>query len=147
MTHYLAAVVTSLLGLGTPAGAPGEASGYQVVVNASNTVEKLSPDAVARLFLKKVRKWPDGRMAAPIDQTTTSSVRASFGKGILQLSLGEQKDYWLKQTLSGREVPPRALEGDDAVLQFVGTEQGAIAYVSEGTRLPAGVKQLKVAAQ
>lgn len=139
-------VLLSLAGLGAPSGGPGEPSGYRVVVHASNPVTQLSPDEVARLFLKKVRRWPDGRMAAPVDQTTTSPVRATFGKDVLQLSLGAQKDYWLKQTLSGREVPPRALEGDEAVLDFVAAQQGAIAYVSEGTPLPPTVRALKVVA-
>lgn len=141
------AVFLSLVGLRAPAGDPGERSGYRVVVHASNSVGQLSPDDVARLFLKKVRTWPDGRMAAPVDQSITSAVRASFAREVLQLSVGAQKDYWLRQTLSGREVPPRALEGDAAVLDFVAAQQGAIAYVSQETPLPPGVRVLRVAAQ
>jgi hypothetical protein len=125
------------------AGAAGNTS-FSVVVHSSNAVDHLSPDDVARLFLKKVRTWPDGRMAAPVDQSTTTPVRAVFGKEILRLSLGEQKEYWMKQTLSGRELPPRALEGDAAVLDFVGSQTGAIAYVSGDVELPPTVKAVKV---
>ncbi len=139
-------VLLSLLGLRAPAGDPGEPAGYRVVVHASNSVGQLSSEDVARLFLKKVRTWPDGRLAAPVDQSLTSPVRANFTREVLQLSIGAQKDYWLKQTLSGREVPPRALEGDAAVLTFVAAQQGAIAYVSQETPLPPGVRVLKVAA-
>ena len=140
-------VLLSLAGLGAPAGVPGEPQGYRVVVHASNSVGELSSEDVARLFLKKVRTWPDGRMAAPVDQSVTSPVRASFGRDVLGLSVGAQKDYWLKQTLSGREVPPRALEGDAAVLEFVAAQQGGIAYVSQETPLPSSVRVLRVAAQ
>ncbi len=136
----------SLVGLGSTGAGPREPQGYRVVVHASNPVAQLSADEVARLFLKKVRTWPDGRMAAPVDQSVTSAVRASFSRSVLQLSVGAQKDYWLRQTLSGREVPPRALEGDTAVLDFVAAQQGAIAYVSDDTPLPAGVRVLKVVA-
>lgn len=146
MTHCCLAVLLSLAGLGGPASPAGEPSRYLVVVHASNAVAQLSSEEVARLFLKKVRKWPDGRMAAPVDQSTTSPVRATFAREVLQLSLGAQKDYWMRQTLSGREVPPRALQDDGAVLEFVGTQQGAIAYVSEGTPLPPTVRALKVVA-
>jgi ABC-type phosphate transport system substrate-binding protein len=141
--RFAGACVLALLAGGRPLGAAGD-SGVALVVNATNSVSELSSDEVARLFLKKVRTWPDGRMAAPVDQSSTSPVRAQFGKEILRLTLGQQKEYWMAQTLSGRELPPRALEGDAAVLDFVGTQTGAIAYVSARTELPPTVKALKV---
>jgi ABC-type phosphate transport system substrate-binding protein len=141
--RFAVACALGLLAAGDPLGAAGE-SGVAVVVNATNSVSELSSEEVARLFLKKVRTWPDGRMAAPVDQSSTSSVRAQFGKEILRLTLGQQKEYWMAQTLSGRELPPRALEGDAAVLDFVGTQTGAIAYVSGHAELPPTVKALKV---
>ena len=137
------ALALGVLAAGEPLGAAGE-SGLAVVVNATNNVSELSSEEVARLFLKKVRTWPDGKMAAPVDQSGASAVRAQFGKEILRLSLGQQKEYWMTQTLSGRELPPKALEGDAAVLDFVGTQTGAIAYVSPQTELPSTVKALKV---
>ena len=143
MKRVFVACALALLASGHPLGAAGQSS-VAVVVNSTNSVNELSSEDVARLFLKKVRTWPDGRMAAPVDQSSTSPVRAQFGKEILRLSLGEQKEYWMAQTLSGRELPPRALEGDAAVLDFVGTQTGAIAYVSSGVSLPSTVKALKV---
>jgi ABC-type phosphate transport system substrate-binding protein len=137
------ACVLALLAAGRPLGAAGE-SGVAVVVNATNSVTQISSEDVARMFLKKVRTWPDGRMAAPVDQSSTSSVRAQFGKEILRLTLGQQKEYWMAQTLSGRELPPRALEGDAQVLDFVGSQTGAIAYVSAHAELPPTVKAVKV---
>jgi ABC-type phosphate transport system substrate-binding protein len=141
--RFLGACALTLLAAGGPAGAAGTAS-VAVIVNSANSVSELSTEDVARLFLKKVRTWPDGRMAAPVDQSGTSTVRAAFGKEILRLSLGEQREYWMTQTLSGREVPPRALEGDAAVLDYVGAQMGAIAYVSGQVPLPSTVKALKV---
>jgi ABC-type phosphate transport system substrate-binding protein len=141
--RFAGGCVLGLLAATQPLGAAGE-SGVAVVVNATNSVSELSSDDVARMFLKKVRTWPDGRMAAPVDQSSTSPVRAQFGKEILRLSLGQQKEYWMAQTLSGRELPPRALEGDAAVLDFVGNQNGAIAYVSANVELPPTVKALKV---
>lgn len=143
MKRFAGACVLVLLAAGESVRAAGETSVF-VVVNSTNSVSELSSEDVARLFLKKVRTWPDGRMAAPVDQSSTSPVRAVFGKEILRLSLGEQKEYWMTQTLSGRELPPRALEGDAAVLDFVGKQMGAIAYVSVRTDLPSTVKALKV---
>jgi ABC-type phosphate transport system substrate-binding protein len=141
--RFAGACVLALLGAGHPVRAASEGA-VSVVVNATNSVSELSSEEVARLFLKKVRTWPDGRMAAPVDQSSTSTVRAQFGKEILRLSLGQQKEYWMTQTLSGRELPPRALEGDAAVLDFVGNQTGAIAYVSAEAELPRTVKAVKV---
>ena len=140
----LVVLVLSLFAADVKQPAHGDSVSVSVIVNSSNSVQELSSEDVARIFLKKVRTWPDGRMASPVDQSGASPVRATFGKEVLRLSLGEQKEYWLTQTLSGRELPPRALEGDRAVLDFVGNQTGAIAYVSPGTELPPGVKALKV---
>lgn len=143
MKRIASACGLALLASGHPLGAAGQ-GGVSVVVNAANSVQELSSEEVARLFLKKVRTWPDGRMAAPVDQSTASQVRAQFGKEILRLSLGQQKEYWMTQTLSGRELPPRALDGDSAVLDFVGNQTGGIAYVSSQVELPPTVKAVKV---
>lgn len=145
MKRFAGAAVLALLATGHSLGAASPSS-LAVVVNATNSVSELSSEEVARMFLKKVRTWPDGRMAAPVDQSSTSPVRAQFGKEILRLSLGQQKEYWMAQTLSGRELPPRALEGDAAVLDFVGAQTGAIAYVSVHAELPPTVKAVKVVA-
>jgi ABC-type phosphate transport system substrate-binding protein len=121
-----------------------EGEGYVVIVNASNDITEMSQDLVARMFLRKVRKWRNGQATTPVDQSMTAPVRLSFSKGVLGMTGGEVRDYWMKQTLSAAELPPAVRSSEREVLELVKAEAGAIAYVSAGTKLPAEVKAVKV---
>jgi hypothetical protein len=71
-------------------------------------------------------------------------VRTVFTREVLGKTIGEMRDYWLKQTLSGADVPPVTRGGDVDVIRFVAEDAGAIAYVSVEAKLPADVKALRV---
>jgi ABC-type phosphate transport system substrate-binding protein len=120
-------------------------AGFVLIANAANPASELSSDTVARFYLKKSRKWPDGRTVVPVDQSATSPVRTTFTREVLGRSMGEMRDYWLKQTLSGADVPPLTRGADAEVIEFVAQDEGAIAYVSAAATLPVGVKALRVA--
>ena len=121
-----------------------EGESFVVVVNASNEVSEMSPDAVARLFLRKARAWRGGRTAVPVDLSLASPLRVAFSRKVLGLSPAEVRDYWMKQTLSGGDVPPAIRPSEREVLDFVKGEAGGIGYVSADTKLPAEVKAVKV---
>jgi ABC-type phosphate transport system substrate-binding protein len=138
-------VVALLLALVPPRVGRGEGSGgYVVVVNASNEITEMPQDLVARMFLRKVRKWRSGQTTSPVDQSLASPVRIVFSKDVLGMSIGEIRDYWMKQTLSGADVPPSVRSSDLEVLEIVKAEPGAIGYVTAGAKLPAEVKAVKV---
>ena len=119
-------------------------AGFVLIANSANPVSELSSDAVARFYLKKARRWPNGGGVTPVDQSATSLVRTAFTREVLGRTIGEMRDYWLKQTLSGADVPPVSRGADADVIEFVAQDAGAIAYVSAATRLPAEVKALRV---
>jgi ABC-type phosphate transport system substrate-binding protein len=119
-------------------------AGFVLITNSANPVSELSADAVARFYLKKSRKWPNGGGVTPVDQSATSFVRTAFTREVLGRTIGEMRDYWLKQTLSGADVPPVSRGADADVIEFVAQDAGAIAYVSAAAKLPAEVKALRV---
>ena len=80
----------------------------------------------------------------PVDHSLVSPLRGAFSRRALRLSVGEVRDYWMKQTLSGGELAPSIRNSEREILELVRTEQGAISYVSSGTTLPADVKAVKV---
>ena len=121
-----------------------EGEGYVVIVNASNGARELSQDLVARMFLRKTRSWAGGQAVVPVDHSLVTPLRGMFSRRVLGLSLGEVRDYWMKQTLSGGELGPVIRSSEREVLEFVRAELGAISYVSAGTTLPADVKAVKV---
>jgi len=121
-----------------------ESEGYVVIVNVSNQTTEMPEDLVGRMFLRKVRKWRDGQAVAPVDHPLASPLRSAFSRKVLRLTTAEVRDYWMKQTLSGGEVPPALRASEREILEFVKGETGAIGYVSASAKLPSEVKAVKV---
>ena len=119
------------------------AADFQVIVHGSNVLDALAPDEVSKLFLRKTRQWPDGLAVAPVDLPAASAIREAFSEAIHGRSASKIESYWRQQLFGGEAVPPAELESDAAVIEFVGSEPGAIGYVSAGASLQ-GVKRLQI---
>ena len=145
MNALLVAMVASVALL-APHGAMSSAANgsFRIVIHASNPNSKLPMADVQRLFLKKTREWDHGPRVIPVDQTLESPVRRGFSRDVLDRSVGAISKYWLTQVYSGRDTPPRVKGSDQAVLEFVGSNPGAISYVSSGTSLTKDVKAIEV---
>ena len=124
--------------------ASSDVTGFRVIVNRANPADQIAVQDVARLFLKTTRRWDSGAAAQPVDQTLTSPVRQQFTREVLGQTPGQLQEYWLRQTFSGREVPPPVRPTDTAVVEFVRGTEGAIGYVSVDLVLPSGVKAVTV---
>ena len=150
-----AVLVPGLLGLlaarpaggARPAGAPPSArraAGFAVVVHAANPAAALPREQVARLFMRKLRRWPGGGPAEPVDLAPGAPARDAFTRAVLGKSVGTVRAYWQQRIFSGAEVPPPEKPDDDAVLAYVRAHPAAVAYVSDAAALPAGVRELAV---
>jgi ABC-type phosphate transport system substrate-binding protein len=122
----------------------GQTRGYVVVVNESNPKASIATADLARVFMKTVKRWDDGRPVEPIDQSFESPIRAQFSRAVLGKTAGQVQEFWLRETYSGHEIPPPVRSSDAAVLEFVRGNPGAIGYVAAGASLPSGVKALTV---
>ncbi len=125
--------------------APQEPQGerFQIIVNSANPVSVLTRDDIARLFLKERKSWDGGLAVEPIDQPARSAVREAFSRAALGRPPRAVITHWQQQIFSGRDVPPRELESDDAVVEYVRTHAGAVGYVSPGGA-PSGVKTVEI---
>lgn len=121
-----------------------ETAAPQVIVNASNSVSSLPRERIADLFLKKVSNWADDTPVLSVDQSLSSPLRGRFSQEILSRPISAVQKYWEERIFSGRGKPPPVKLSDDEVIEFVAANPGAIGYVSEGVRLPAGVKVLRI---
>lgn len=140
-------LLAALSSVATAGGAQPDAprgDGFMVVVNDQNRAAVLSRVRVSRFFLKKVSRWDDGALVAPVDLPPDSPVRDAFSHRVLAKSVSSVKAYWQQQIFSGRDIPPPEKPNDDAVLEFVKTNPAAIAYVSPNATLPRGVRVLTV---
>jgi ABC-type phosphate transport system substrate-binding protein len=120
------------------------AAGVKLVVHASNSLDSISKEKVADLFLKRVTRWENGRAVTPVDQSEKSPVRGAFTKDLLDKEVVWVKSYWQKMIFSGRGTPPAELKSDGEVLDLIKSNADAIGYVADTATIPSGVKVLTV---
>ncbi len=120
------------------------AQGYQVVVNAGNSVASMTAGDLSRLFQKKTTRWDNGQTVIPVDLPENSSVRAAFSRSVHGKSVSALKAYWQRQIFSGRGVPPVEKVSNAEVLQYVAANASAVGYVSANATVGGGVKVIRV---
>lgn len=119
--------------------------GYVLVIHAENDSPALGRSLVSKMFLKKVKRWPDSDLrVVPIDQGEKSPVREAFTKDVHGKRVSAIKTFWQRMIFSGRDVPPEELADDGSVLAFVAANPGAIGYVASDADLGDGVKVLSL---
>jgi ABC-type phosphate transport system substrate-binding protein len=129
------ALAAALLGVmsGAPLGAAD--AGFKVVVSPASPVSSLERREVARMFLKRTSRWPDGKDVVPVDQSSRSETRTAFTRLVLGAEgldkMSSVENFWQQQVFSGRGVPPLVKAGDAEVIAFVASNPGAIGYVSK----------------
>lgn len=111
-----------------------------VVVNAAVTAN-LDDEALARIFLRQVKAFPDGTAAAPVSQKD-GPLTEEFRSKLLKKSSAQYKAYWAQQVFTGGAKPLPELDGDEAVLKHVAETLGGIGYVEAG-KTRAGVRVIK----
>ena len=138
-TFPIALIVCSLSSTGVAAQ-----TGYQLVVNAENPIETIGKSVVSEIFLGRRSSWPSGLPTRPADQTAEHDVRELFSRDVHGRSVSAIKSHWQRQTFSGRGVPPPEFRTEDAVLQYIRNNAGAVGYVSETKALGSGLKRLPI---
>lgn len=126
--------IVALLAATLAGPALASAEEFKIVVSASNPLAAMKRQEIARLFLKKTTRWPDGKPVVPVDQSSQATVRAAFTREVLKAEglgqLSAVQRYWQEVLFSGRGTPPTVKSDDAEVLSFVLATPGAIGYVS-----------------
>lgn len=106
-----------------------------VIVNAENSVS-LDQERVKNIFLGKIRQFAEGLTAKPVDLPEGDAVRNLFYKKFFEKSDMDMKLYWSTTIFTGAGTPPRALNSEKEILQYVRENKGGIGYVSGTVRDP-----------
>ena len=109
-----------------------QAPSFVVIVNKASPVRTLTPVELRRIFMKQMRMWPHAESVVPVDWDATSPIRESFSRQVLTRSVREMGDYWVQQGVTQGLVPPSTQRYTRAILRFVASVPGAIAYVPAG---------------
>lgn len=100
-----------------------------VVVHPSNTA-KIDQSSLSRLFLGKMKSFPGGGQAVPLNQAEGSAVTDEFNKKVLKKSGSQLKAYWSKLVFTGKGTPPKAIASDAEVIKLISSNPNMIGYVS-----------------
>ncbi|MDF1547889.1 MAG: hypothetical protein P1P88_08695 [Bacteroidales bacterium] len=117
------------------------AQSFKIIVNNANPVSSVSKADASAFFLKKKAKWANNAVVIPVDLSSKSSVRADFSEVIHKKSVSQVRAFWQQSVFAGKETPPQEMKDDNAVIDFVKANEGAIGYVSSSTAT-SGVKVL-----
>jgi ABC-type phosphate transport system substrate-binding protein len=108
--------------------APAQAE-LAVIIHVKNNVNSLTAKQVQDIFLGRTRLFPNGKFALPIDQA--SPLRAEFYQKLTTRPVEQINAYWARILFTGQASPPQQLPDDEAVLQTVRENEGAIGYVDK----------------
>lgn len=102
-----------------------------VVVHPSYGTGSASNPEVAKVFLGKSSGLSGGTLI-PVDQNEGSGTRGEFYKKVANKDAAQLNAYWSKLIFTGQGQPPKAVGGDDAVIDLVSKNPNMIGYVSSG---------------
>jgi ABC-type phosphate transport system substrate-binding protein len=142
------ATAAVLLLLWAPAPAsPAVQEAFEVIVNRTNPTTSIPVSELQRIFRKQTRMWSHGESVVPVDWDATSEMRQEFSNRVMNRTVREMAEFWVQQNITQGLTPPSTLKSTRAILRFVASVPGAIAYVPAGepdeTVKTIGVKGLK----
>lgn len=107
----------------------GQSPPFVIVVNKANPVKALTLIELRRIFMKQTRMWPHAEPMVPVDWDSTTHMRRAFSQVVMNRSVREMAEYWVQQSMTQGLSPPSTLRSARAILRFVASVPGAIAYV------------------
>jgi ABC-type phosphate transport system substrate-binding protein len=99
------------------------------VVSAKSSITGLSVNQLADIFLGRVSRFPDGTPAVPVDLADGSMERDQFYAKVAGKTPAQIKAYWSKVIFTGRGQPPKAVQNDRDMKQYVAANIDAIGYI------------------
>lgn len=106
------------------------AESFAVIVAANHPVAALSSHQVQRIFLGKMKKWPNGE-AVHIAFNSSEPTNGMFTHQVLRKTPRQLSSYWRKALYSGRSMLPLYLADDQQVLDYVADHPNVISVVAE----------------
>lgn len=136
MSKFILAARACLL-----ASAPAGADLY-VVVNTANPVRALTTQEVSALYLGRAHSFPTGEFALIFDHPRDSPLRERFFRRVVGMSVAQANTYWSRLMFAGQEMPPQQLPNEQAVIDIVHRNPGAIGYLGSAPPRDSGLRSV-----
>ena len=105
-------------------------AGVAVIANPTGP-DALSKAQVAKLYLGKSKKLPNGSKAEVIEQAEISAIRAEFHAAVTGKSDSQLQAYWSRLIFTGKGKPPKTIGSSSLIKSQVASHPNAIAYIDE----------------
>ena len=107
-------------------------AGTAVIINANNN-SGIDIDTVKKIYLGKVKAFPDGSRAIPLTFEQGNNIRDAFNNNVLGKSESQYSAFWSKLVFTGKGVPPKEVDNDAAVIELVSQNPSVIGYVDKAS--------------
>ncbi len=103
-----------------------------VIMSVKSPVALLDKGQVSDIFLGKSATFPDGAMAVPLDQDSSSGPHSEFHDKVTGKSGSQLKAYWSKLVFTGKASPPKEVPDSREIRSLIATNPNMIGYIEKG---------------
>lgn len=104
-----------------------------VIVNPAYSGSDIAGSALKKIYMGKSKSFPSGGSVTPVNLVDQNPVRLAFQENMLGRSDKKMKAHWSMMIFSGKANPPKELDNDAAVVEFVAANADAIGYVDKAS--------------
>lgn len=122
------------------------ASEIAIIVNRENPVGQLSAGEAKLYWLRKIKKrWPVvNKNIKPVDRKTNNADQDTFYSKVLGMSATDVETYFNEKQYESGEKPQDKFNSDEAIIDFVSQEVGAIGFVNVASLTAEAKAKVKV---
>lgn len=121
-------LLPSIIALGISLTSLTSFAEQSVIVHPDNNSTTTAKD-IKRLYLAKMKSFPGGSLALPLNHKDASDARKTFDKKLVKKSPSQMKSYWAKLVFTGKATPLKQVDNDDDILELVSINPSAIGYI------------------
>jgi len=119
-----------LVALLSPAVSAAPVQEYVIVVHKDRQISSLKSNELKRMFLGKVKKWPDGETVVPVFNPREDA-HSVFTRQFLHKSPAQLKTYLRKRLFSGLGMMPYSAANNAEVMSYLSENTNAISYMAK----------------
>ncbi len=112
------------------------------VANKTVPIEQVSAREIRDIFIGEQVKWKNGKRIVLVVLMGTD-IHKEFTKKYTRKTSSQFFTYWRSLIFTGKGVFPMSFDTEEELISFVANTEGAIGYVSSGTKTD-NVKTIKV---
>ncbi|WP_462153818.1 type 2 periplasmic-binding domain-containing protein [Pseudoalteromonas piscicida] len=130
-------MIKKIMTLGLLLASQAALADVAVIVNSANA-STVDDGTIKKLFLGKSKSFSDGSSATPVNQDG-NAVFDEFNDKVIGKSSSQLNAHWSKLVFTGKGTPPKKLDNDQAVIDFVSSNADAIGYI-DASKVTGAVK-------